>query len=62
MITKLLINSTLDTQLLNSGRSRGGTWGPPLFLNQTEAQRAEKNFFEAPHLPPSNGLDDGGPP
>ena len=32
-----------------SGRSRGGAGGPahpsPLFLNQTEAQRAEKIFF-----------------
>ena len=59
MITKLLINSTLDTQWLNSGRSRGGTWGPPLFLNQTEAWRAEKIFLEAP---PSKGLDDTPPP
>ena len=59
MITKLLINSTLDTQWLNSGRSRGGTWGPPLFLNQTEAWRAEKIFLEAPL---SKGLDDTPPP
>ena len=50
MITKLLINSTLDTQWLNSDRSRGGTWGPPLFLNQTEARSAEKIFWRPPHL------------
>ena len=40
-----------------------GSWGagPPLFLDQTEARRAEKNFFgESPPLPPSlpKGLDD----
>ena len=30
----------------SSGGSRGGTRGrPPLFLYQTEARRAEKNFF-----------------
>ena len=34
---------------------------PPLFLDQTEARRAEKNFFEtAPPL--SQGLDDRPPP
>ena len=35
-----------------SGRSRGGAWRTrplPLFLDQTEAQRAEKNFFETGH-------------
>ena len=34
-----------------SGGSRGGAQGahlpPPLCLDQTEARRAEKNFFEA---------------
>ena len=44
----------------NSGRSRGGAWGaraPLLFLDQTEAQGAEKFFLEtAPPL--SQGLDD----
>ena len=29
--------------------------GPPLFLDQTEARRAENNFFEPPL---SQGLDD----
>ena len=35
---------------------------PPIFLDQTEAQRAEKNFQEtgSPHL--SRGLDDRPPP
>ena len=28
-----------------SGGSRGGAWGGPLFLDQTEAPRAEKNCF-----------------
>ena len=34
---------------------------PPLFLDQTEARRAEKNFLETPH-PLSKGLDDQAPP
>ena len=33
-----------------SGGSRGGAWGarplPPLFLDETEARRVEKNFLE----------------
>ena len=36
----------------NSGGSRGGAWGarvPLLFLDQTEAQRAEKIFFSGDH-------------
>ena len=36
-----------------SGGSRRGARGPPLFLDQTEARRAEKKFFETsppPHL------------
>ena len=44
-----------------SGESRAGAC-PPLFLDQTEAQRAEKNFFKtAPPLPLSRGLDDRTP-
>ena len=46
------------------GRGLGGPPAPPpLFLNQTEAQRTEKNFLEVPppHLPPSKDLDDGSP-
>ena len=46
-----------------SGRFRRGALGtrPPLFLDQTEAQRAEKNCFGElpPHL--SKGLDDRPP-
>ena len=34
----------------SSGGSRGGA-APPLFVDQTEAQRAEKQFFETA-LPP----------
>ena len=48
----------------NSGGSRGGAWearAPLLFLDQTEAQRAEKIFLEtAPPL--SRGLDDRAAP
>ena len=35
----------------NSGAFRGGAWGaraPVLFLDQTEAQRAEKIFWRPP--------------
>ena len=35
-----------------------GDPGPPLFLDQTEARRAENNFFEPPL---SQGLDDRPP-
>ena len=43
-------------------RSGGSRRGAPLSLDQTEVQRAEKNFFEAtpPNLSP--GLDDPPPP
>ena len=38
----------------------GGGASPPVFLDQTEAQRAKKTFFRdcAPPLPLSQGLDD----
>ena len=45
-------------QLSLSGGSRGG---PPLFLDQTEARRAEKNVFGDPTPPLSKGLDDQDP-
>ena len=45
-----------------SGAFRGGAGGstPPLFLDQTEARGAEKNFFGDRFLPPafSKGLND----
>ena len=39
---------TLQVPVVTSGGSRGGAGGflPPLFLDQTEARRAEKNFWE----------------
>ena len=42
------LSEGLDPPLV-SGGSRGGARGPgpPSFLDQNEAQRAEKNFFEA---------------
>ena len=51
--------------VIQSGGSRGGTRGgpaPPLFLDQTEARRAEKFFWETG--PPSlcQGLDYWAPP
>ena len=41
--------------------SRGGVWGSPLFLNQSEARRTE-NFFLRSGPPLSQGLDDRPPP
>ena len=42
-----------------SDRSRGGAGGPPpLVLDQTEAQRAEKNFFWDCPPPVISGSDD----
>ena len=43
----------------SSGGSRGGARGggaPPLFLDQTEARRAEKNVFETALPPPYLGV------
>ena len=47
--------------VMDPGEGRGGP-GTPLFLDQTEAQRAEKYFLEtgSPSLP--QGLDDQPPP
>ena len=39
-------------------RIREGGRAPLLFLDQTEARRAEKKFLGDPPLPLSNGLDD----
>ena len=36
--------------------------GSPLFLDQTEARRAEKNILETRPSPLSKGLDDHPPP
>ena len=50
------------SSLYRSGRSRGGArWGGALFLDQTEARRAEKNLF-GDRPPLSQGLDDRAPP
>ena len=43
------------------GRGPGGL-GPPLFLDQTEARRAQKNFLGDQASPFSKGLDDFPPP
>ena len=46
---------------LGSGVSRGGP-PPPLFLDETEAQKAENIFFQTTPLPPlSQVLDDRAP-
>ena len=44
------------------GEEHGGRPPPPLFLDQNEARRAEKIFFEACPHPLSQGLDDRAPP
>ena len=44
-----------------SGGCRGGP-PPPLFLDQTEARRAEKKIFRDPASPPAPGLDGRPPP
>ena len=48
----------MNKVLVSSG-SRGP--GLPLFLDQTEPRKAEKNFWRAP-LPFPKGLDDRPPP
>ena len=44
----------LNLDMISSGGSRGGAGGggrlPPLFLDQTEARRAEKSFFDGSGL------------
>ena len=47
----------LNLRLKISGGSRGGVGGPgpPLFLDQTKAQRAEKIYFLRPGLPLISG-------
>ena len=51
------------SSLYGSGRSRGGARGgwPPLLFDQTEAQRAEKNYFGDSPPALSQGLDDRAP-
>ena len=52
------------SSLYGSGRSKGGARGgwPPLLFDQTEAQRAEKNYFgDSPPPTLSQGLDDRAP-
>ena len=53
----------LTTQWRIQGRGQGAR-APPLFLAQTEARRAEKNFVLETARPTSlsKGLDDRGPP
>ena len=44
-----------------SGGSRGGARASPLFLEQTEARKAEQNFFKTAPSPLSQGLNDRAP-
>ena len=46
--------TSLAEQWRIQGRGPGGGWGPPLFLDQTKARRAEKGFLDDfPPAPPS---------
>ena len=58
------LRSVTETTPKISGGSRGGARGPrpPLFLYQTEARWAEKNFLETEPPPLSKDLDDHPPP
>ena len=50
---------SLAEQWWIQGRGPGGGWGPPLFLDQTKARRAEKGFlddFPTPPPPPPRHL------
>ena len=51
-----IANCYLTIQWRIQGRGLGGP-GPLLFLDQTEAQTAEKNFFIRPPFPLSQSLD-----
>ena len=63
-----LQENNMNITVADPGEGPGGGPVPPLFLDQTEAQRAEKNFFQtvppylrvwmtAPPRPLSEGLD-----
>ena len=52
--------STFTDDISSDDNSEGGTRGarvPPLFLDQNEAQRAEKTLFEATPPPPPTYLE-----
>ena len=64
VIEKLDLSCNLCQNCCSSGRSRGdarGAW-PPLFLDQNEARRAEKNIFETGPLPLISESGWPGPP
>ena len=64
----LQTSPTTDINVLNrsggfsEGARRARSPLPPLFLDQTEAQRAEKKFLTPPPPPFSQGLDNRAPP
>ena len=53
---------TLLTYNTNQWRIQGRGLGPPLYLDQIEARKAEKYFFGRPPPLLSQGLDDHTPP
>ena len=55
-----LFRITLNmTSVADPGEGPGGPAPPPLFLHQTDARKAEKNFCDPPSL--SKGLNDQAP-
>ena len=52
-----------NVPVMDPGEGPGRPAPPPIFLDQTEAQRAKNFFFEtAPPPPLCQGLDDRAPP
>ena len=59
MIYPRVSNQTLTAQsVADPGERPGEPRSPPLFLDENEVRRAEKNFFWRPSPPLSQGLDD----
>ena len=54
--------STSSVAVADPGEGTGGASSPPLFLDQTEARRAETIFFRRPASPLSKGLNNRTPP
>ena len=52
---------SIYSTVADPGEGPGGVRPPPLFLDQTEARRAEKHFFGRPPPPLSKDLDDRPP-
>ena len=56
------VDSTFTWPVAGPGEGSGGLAPTSLFLDKTDARRAEKNFFWRPLPPLSKGLNDRPPP